>query len=118
MKKFVLDPAVMKTWPPILWIIFFALIAFLISLFAVIGKLYIAIHILKYYALWAVALTSYIVYRSKHASDTHIHHYTLGMIVLSFTCYQSTFTTVVAGIFNGVMIEGASRWGYDPIWTN
>jgi len=38
------------------------------------------------------------------------------MIVLSFTGYQSAFVTAVCGIFNGIMIEGASFWGYDPVF--
>lgn len=35
---------------------------------------------------------------------------------MSFICYQSIFVTVVHGYFNGMMIEGGARWGYDPVW--
>ncbi len=37
---------------------------------------------------------------------------------MSFICYQSIFVTVVHAYFNGMMIEGGARWGYDPIWES
>ena len=55
---------------------------------------------------------------NKIYNNTHVHHYTVAMIVLSITGYQHVFVTVIHGLFNGIMIEGASRWGYDPVWTN
>lgn len=107
----------MKNWPPVLWAVFFALIGFLGAFGDVLFKLYSSIDILKYYLLWGVALGSFFYLMGKNATDTHIHHYVLAMIVLSFTCYQTPFVTLVHGVFNGIMIEGGSRWGYDPIWT-
>ena len=35
---------------------------------------------------------------------------------MTFTCYQTVLLTIVHGIFNGITIEGGSRWGYDPVW--
>lgn len=107
----------MKNWPPVLWAVFFALIGFLGSFVTILIRLYSEIGILKYYLAWGVALGGFFYYKSKNATDTHIHHYVLAMIVLSFTCYQSQFISLVHGVFNGIMIEGGSRWGYDPIWT-
>jgi len=60
----------------------------------------------------------YFKYNAKRADDVHIHHYTVAWIVLSFTCYQNVFATVVSGIFNGVMIEGGSFYGWDPIFVH
>ena len=40
------------------------------------------------------------------------------MIVLSFCAYQDTFATVVCGIFNGIMIEGGSFYGWDPVFVH
>lgn len=37
---------------------------------------------------------------------------------MSFICYQSIFVTVVQAYFNGMMIEGGARWGYDPVWES
>ena len=87
MQQFVLDWSVMKNWPPVLWVVFFGLIAFLAAYFKVLVSLYVQIKYAKYYVLWGVVLFGYIIYRSRRASDTHIHHYFLMMIVLSFTCY-------------------------------
>ena len=55
---------------------------------------------------------------SKLSDDVHIHHYVVGMIVVSFACYQNILITVCHGIFNGIMVEGVSRWGYDPTFIN
>jgi len=107
----------MKNWPPVLWGVFFAMIGFLGSFASILFKLYNQINILNYYIAWAIALGGFFYYKGKGATDTHIHHYVVAMIVLSFTCYQSPFISLVHGVFNGIMIEGGSRWGYDPIWT-
>ena len=55
---------------------------------------------------------------SKGCVEVHIHHYTLMMIILSFICYQDAFATFISGTLNGVMIEGASHYGYDPIFIH
>jgi inosine/xanthosine triphosphate pyrophosphatase family protein len=39
------------------------------------------------------------------------------MIILSFLSYQDVFTTLISGYLNGVMIEGAANFGYDPIFV-
>jgi len=87
MQEFTLDWNVMKHWPPILWVVFFALLTFLGAYFKALISLYDAISYTRYYVIWGVLLFGYIFYRSRRASDTHIHHYFLMMIVLSFTCY-------------------------------
>ena len=46
----------------------------------------------------------------------HMHHYTIGMILIVMFGYQSVTAAVIQGYCNGMMIEGGSRWGYDPIW--
>lgn len=79
---------------------------------------YVKADVALYYLIWGVVLAVFMFVKSKRSSDTHIHHYVVAMIVLSFTCYQQIFITIVQGVFNGIMIEGASRWGYDPIWTS
>ena len=73
---------------------------------------------LREYAIWGVLLFAYFYIRSRSCDEVHIHHYTLSMIVLSFTGYQSAFVTAICGIFNGIMIEGASFWGYDPVFQH
>lgn len=117
MKRFVLDWNIMKTWPPVLWGVFFALIVILVSLVVVLFKEYYQLSIVKWYGLWAACIGVWFYVKSRKAVDIHIHHYCIGMLVLAFTCYQDVFLTVVCGVFNGIMMEGGSRWGYDPVFT-
>jgi hypothetical protein len=70
------------------------------------------------YAVVAVCIVGYFVYNARKADDVHIHHYTIAWIILSFTGYQNIFATVVSGIFNGIMIEGGSFYGWDPIFVH
>lgn len=107
----------MKTWPPVLWGVFFALIAILTTLVIVIVKEYAQLHIIKWYGLWASCIGVWFYLKQRKATDVHIHHYCIGMLVLAFMCYQDVFITIVCGIFNGIMMEGGSRWGWDPIFT-
>ena len=30
---------------------------------------------------------------------------------------QAPFLTFLSALFNGMMVEGAARWGYDAIWV-
>jgi hypothetical protein len=46
----------------------------------------------------------------------HVHHYNVGIIVIIFIGYQHPFTTFIHGIFNGIMIEGLTRWNCGPIF--
>jgi len=110
----------MKDWPKYMWVIFIGFILLMGAMACYVGYLYYAIGYLKAYAILAVIILAYIVIRTKrekaNGRHLHIHHYFLGMIVMTFSCYQSNFVTLLHAIFNGISIEGASRWGYDPIW--
>jgi hypothetical protein len=68
------------------------------------------------YGLWGFFFLAYFLFRGYTAKTQHIHHYVLSMIMVSFICYQSKFLAIVQGIFNGIMTEGSTRWGVDPIW--
>jgi len=73
---------------------------------------------LKEYGIMAFLIVVFFVYNSRKADDVHIHHYTIAMIVLAFTGYQNAFATVVSGFFNGMMIEGGSFYGWDPVFLH
>jgi len=107
----------MKTWPTVLWIVFVVLIGFLGALAVILVRTYYAIGVGVYYIIWAITIALYFYYRGRGAIDTHIHHYVVAGIAVSFICYQNIFLTLVHGIFCGVLIEGGTRWGYDPIWV-
>ena len=114
---FTLDWNTMKNWPPILWGVFFALIAGILLLVYVLVNAYSVNGVLREYFVLEGIIFSWFFYKSRGAKDIHVHHYTLMMVLQSLCCYQSVFITVVAGAFNGIMIEGASRWGYDPVFV-
>ena len=47
----------------------------------------------------------------------HFHHYTIAMCIVPLLGISGPFFSILAGFNNGVMVEGAARWGYDPIWN-
>ena len=108
----------MKNWPPILWVVFVALIIFIISICTIMYVHYKAAHILSLYGIWGILLSLWFYYMSRGCVEIHIHHYALMMILLSFICWQDVFTTLLCGIFNGIMIEGVSMYGFGPIFIN
>jgi hypothetical protein len=119
LQQFVIDPEAMKNWPPILWAVFFAGLAFIGYTLWYIFSLYASIGILFYYELLLVGIIGGIVafaYLNSDHYEFHFHHYCLGMLVMTFACYQNTFVSAIHAIFNGIMIEGATRWGYDPMF--
>ncbi len=46
----------------------------------------------------------------------HIHHYFLALCLLPFVRFQHPACLVAHAIPTGVYVEGASRWGLDPVW--
>jgi hypothetical protein len=87
MQQFVIDWNVMKHWPPILWAIFFALVAFLVTLLTVVVKLYIVLDIWQYYLLAFALFGCWFYYKARGAKDVHIHHYCIGFAVTAICCY-------------------------------
>lgn len=109
----------MKNWPWYLWALFCTLVLFIgfsltyiFYLYYSIGFFYTYIGLIALAALSFYGITKYF----SGTRELHIHHYVLGMFVITFTCYQNGFVTVLNAVFAGIMIEGGSRWGYDPIW--
>ena len=106
----------MKKWPLVYWIVAAAILVLFGSILSIIFVHYKAAKVTTHYAIWTVILVLFFYIKSRGCAYVHIHHYTIMMILLSYTCYQDVFTTFISGFFNGIMIEGASFWGYDPIF--
>lgn len=68
------------------------------------------------YGIWGTLFFSWFFFKSYTSANMHIHHYVLSMIVVSFIGYQSKFLSLIQAVFSGIMTEGTSRWGVDPIW--
>ena len=107
----------MKHWPPILWAVFVALIIFIVALASVVFSKYYEFGLAAGYVGWIAIIAFWFWWKSQGATDIHIHHYVLSSVGVSCIGYQCVFLTFCQAIFCGVMIEGGSRWGYDPIFT-
>jgi len=119
MVHFVLTPEAIKKWPKILFVISGVI---LVLAFAILGYMMYAYWIsgvFFYYMGWCfliLGLFALITCCLRKTHKVHMHHYTVGMIVILTLGYQSIPCSLVHGFCNGMMIEGGSRWGYDPVW--
>lgn len=52
----------------------------------------------------------------RKTHKVHLHHYSGAMMGLPIVSYPHWWIIMICGWTNGVMIEGAARWGYDPHW--
>ena len=55
---------------------------------------------------------------AKRGRVLHVHHYAIGFVMMTFIGYQTPILTIIHGFFNGGMIEGGVRWGFDAIWED
>jgi len=121
LQDFTLDWEVMKNWPPILWVIFVGLVAFLIFTVSHLFMLYYQSNVLPFYGILLTLYIGFFVIKTwllRGKKELHIHHYVLGFTVVLLCGYQSYFVTILAAVFTGIFVEGASRWGFDPIWVD
>lgn len=115
-----LDWEVMKNWPWYMWVLFFGLILLFVSLLSYVFFLYYTIGYLRLYLAILVGIVGYFVICSKLYEGKyrlHFHHYMIGMLGVTFMCYQNGFVSTVNAIFCGIMIEGGCRWGYSTMWV-
>ena len=47
----------------------------------------------------------------------HYHHYLIGATLLPFACFRHPVSRAAQGLALGLFIEGAARWGFDPVWV-
>lgn len=82
--------------------------------------MYVIAGVIYYYIGWGVFIILMFVFITLCARKTHylhVHHYTVGMVIIALIGYQSIPAAIIQGFCNGMMIEGGCRWGYDPIWN-
>ena len=107
----------MKTWPTVLWVVFFGMIALIVGIVSVLAKKYYEYYLVATYIGWVGAVGLWFYWKKIGATDVHIHHYCVTAFLVSVIGYQSAFLTFVQAVCSGIMVEGGSRWGYDPIFT-
>jgi len=117
-----LKPQSMKSWTPIQCCV--GIFLLLWSCF-VVGKQFL--HYSSEYSLqitylygcymictiFIIALTTFIL---KRTHFLHLHHYFLAIVFLPFFSVQSEMNLVLLALDLGMMIEGSSKWGLDPVW--
>jgi len=102
--------------------LYFIAVAVVVIVLGVLGYLlavYIINRYIYWYIIWFVIILLFFVIVTcalKKSHHLHVHHYTIGMILVVLIGYQSIPAALMMGFCNGMMIEGGCRWGYDPIW--
>ena len=69
--------------------------------------------------IYGVVLALYLVYfyvRAKCSKDVHVHHYLVGLWIMLTCSYQHPVCTISVAFCNGMFLDGAIRWGFDPVF--
>jgi hypothetical protein len=75
--------------------------------------------ILLPYSAAFVAVPSVVALVTSFLRDTHylhVHHYLYGAFLFPFFRFEPAVSRVAQATFLGICVEGASRWGLDPVW--
>jgi hypothetical protein len=78
------------------------------------------LYYLIFYAIYFVILIGLILLLSVYiydSSETHLHHWFIALLVISFLSHHNPVISGIHGIFYGVFIEGSARYGLDPVWA-
>ena len=120
MNKFTFSSDSIPTWP---WWFFLLTGSFVVGLIFLVSNL---VHLWFFssllvgflYITHMVCLFSFIFVMSYiFSKSTHVHHYTISLVLMSFCGHHNFLITAVHAFFNGMYIEGSSRWNQDPNWV-
>ncbi|KAI8904646.1 hypothetical protein DFJ77DRAFT_480359 [Powellomyces hirtus] len=67
--------------------------------------------LLKYLLCYGLAIIVYFVLPLLIGLSMHLHHYTLGIILLPLTRLQNRASLLAQGFLIGLVVQGISRWG-------
>lgn len=120
LKGLTLTPSAMKKWPWYQWVIFsFIILGILVNMGAVM-VIYHRSGILYYYLEVLIAMIAFLAvgtYLMRKTHAFHLHHYVWSWWFMICLGYQNLYISGLAALNAGIMIEGMSRWGVDPIWV-
>lgn len=120
MQQLSFNPEFIKKWPKILYFIALGVLCIVLAVLAYFIAVYIIDKYIGWYILWFFIIILFFVVVTLALRKTHhihVHHYTIGMVLILLIGYQSVPAALIMGFCNGMMIEGGSRWGYDPVWV-
>ena len=120
MQGFVLKTEAIRKWGLKLWLVAAGVALLLLGVIGYLVWAYYQAGCLLGYGIWVLSISLVfalvtVVLRKTHT--VHIHHYTVGMLIVAVVGYSSVAAALVQGFANGMMIEGGARWGYDDIWV-
>ena len=114
-----LDSEEMLTWSFTLWAIFISLVVLIgygsAELIITYYRAGILGRILVFWGFVTVGFLGY-TFCLGPEYDVHVHHWLWSGLFVCSLGHPSPIVTVLHGICNGILIEGASRWGFDPVW--
>jgi len=123
LQKFNLAWHDMLKWSYNLWILFFllCLLIFLTLYLLFITLIKISILRLGIYLLFLLTIFIYVFEKNKREKikkkHFHLHHYALMLVINLFLGVNHDFFLLLLGVFSGIMVEGACRWGVSSCWS-
>jgi len=63
--------------------------------------------------LFLIAVITIILSKTHYI---HVHHYCLGAFLFPFFRFRNVLSLAAQAVFLGLLVEGISRWGMDPLW--
>ena len=118
----ILTPKHIREWTTCQWILFFS--SFIIITYLVLKQFndypkqfdkQIVFVYLSYILSVAFTITT-VTMLLKKTHDVHLHHYFMGMFFMPLVSVQGELNLVILAHLFGLCIEGAAKWGLDPIW--
>ena len=118
----ILTPKRMKEWTTSQWILFFTIVIFIVFL---VIKQFIdypkqfnseIVYVYGFYVFSVALIITTLTFILNKTHVIHLHHYFMGMVYLPLVSVQDKMNLVILAMLYGMMIEGAAKWGLDPIW--
>lgn len=74
---------------------------------------------LPIYCVWLLGVPCLVAWAGWQRDDgayLHVHHYCLGIYMLPLLQFRNLISLIAQAVFLGLLVEGISRWGMDPLW--
>ena len=119
LKDFSISAEKMKNWGVKLWVFFTFVVCFNVGCCSYTVYLFVQIECGLFQAVLFLTVLGSIfgpifVFWKTHTF--HFHHYLAGMYAIPLLWFPHPLPTWLCGWASGVLVEGAARWGYDPLW--
>ena len=106
-------------WPLKNWLILFGIFCIIVytAYDLLVAFAYSGTMIFYVGVLLVIFLVNFVLVQFVFGIDNfHLHHYVLGQMLIFFTCYQEHYIIFLNGIGTGIMLDGGSSFGWDPVY--